>query len=295
MLFFDTPSVKINTIALHLQEQIDDICQAEWQKFYDAVSRYHWRYKTTDRMTVPEMQLAELTKYLQDTKHKDMLPPLPGEHIDQLFARFVFVDIEENNKNGIISTTRTESRYVYLHFKGEVEFYREQRTCCQIICTELAKKSPDFAEVLRQANRMKHMTKTLPSTANGSNQRLQLDYFTGGNILSNLIWGLFTTFINSIKLMVSILCIIPYYFTQAELFCLGSASELLSTVNEITNSLGRLIGSLIFPIGIMYSQYKTGSCNVFKGEVLRSIDSIISYSAAQQELPEESNSFRNEV
>lgn len=72
-----------------------------------------------------------------------------------------------------------------------------------------------------------------------------------------------------------------YYFTESRWFRYGNLSMLMDSGLHCVNALARLLGAILFPLGMLYAKENTDSWNITKGEFARATDSLIALAEKQ--------------
>jgi hypothetical protein len=293
LFFYETPEQRVRTIARHLHQQIEADRKEKYLKFRSVLLEYKPRFEAQPNfnsklvLSGPNPGLryvdiaAPLKRYLEAeiTPHYDNLESFLDVvyPLDVLFQNYVFKDTIIHKQDGI----ETSRRYVnsdgcYRNAKGKYTFYFELWDIANQINNYLMADNPDYNEIHRLANLLKELKRSAPTMSGRSTEDITISFFSGGNILTHFFWGLAQIAFNLFKLSVGLICAIPYYLTQYTGFSYGSLAGLTDSLTQMMNAFAVVIGSVVFPLGMLYSKQQTGSWNVVKGELSRTVDGLIS-------------------
>lgn len=285
MFFLENPEARIRVIANHLSQQLDALCYEHWISFRKTLTHYAARFDKHPGVmqstlnSTPLHGPDQLKTYIEDNPfdfNRKRFYSLPNSSIDWLFSTYVFQDLTDHYQNGVKThTTQIFSDDAYLNSKEGYVYYYLLLKPMKEIHQELMTASPDYALISRKVLQIKNAQSNVTSKNDGKSTTLKIDYFSGGNILTNFVGGIINSLLNSIKLLAGIVCFLPYCFTQSEWVCYGNPAFLLEFATQIMNATARVIGAVIFPLGLLYSKETTGSWNVIKGELSRTVDSLI--------------------
>lgn len=255
-MFFNEP--KIKRIARNLQSQLAALHQDRWA---------HWLVVAANTgIRSPEIDLETIQTPSWFRAKED-------------FSWQFLIDEEGN------------PRYEFQNDAVQTKYYNELLTHATTIVEELDKTNPDYASIINTINVIKGHSTRAPSIVGGLPIEIKIGNFTGGNLLVDLFSGIGGLVYAPVMGLASVL-ISPFYYADKSQYC-GSPDFFLDTAIYFCDSLCKVLSSILFPLAMLRSKYETDSYNPLKGELMRSLDSIVALAEREQQQTVEtiSNNF----
>lgn len=252
MLFFKEP--KIKRIARHLQSQLAELHHA--------------------RRTAKLIVEARIEAKKGVTSEAD-----EGSKTSSWFRKKEDFSWASVSNDGI-------PKYQLENAIDQTKHYKDLLDKADNIIEELNKTPPDYKRIKALADAIRDKSIRVPCVMGSFDIDIQIGYFTGGHLILDLFIGI-VGLIYAPMIGLAGLCLSPFYLAGKSEYC-GSPTFFLDTMQYFGDSLLKILCCAIVPLAMLRSKYETDSYNVFKGELRRGIDSIISL--ANEEMHDEASS-----
>lgn len=172
------------------------------------------------------------------------------------------------------------SLYSAKNARGKFEFYYHLVLTTSSLLEKLKANNP--ADVHEVTKHIRNHKQSVPSVNSMDHTiQLQIGFFTGGNIISDIFGAVFGILAAVTLAALSVLYMVYAYILWKPTGYFGTCRFLFDMCKAVVGYALQLVSSVAFPISMIESKYSTGSINLFKGRAMRALDSIDA--AAQEE------------
>ncbi|WP_019216130.1 hypothetical protein [Legionella tunisiensis] len=239
MFFFKEPKVK--RIARHLQAQLAAYHQDRWAHLLVVAEKTGMRSRELDLQTP-----IETPSWFRARKDFSWRISIGNTNI----ARLEFENASKQERH-----------------------YQELLKQAEAIVTELNQSQPNYVTVIQLVRAIKSQSARVPSIRGGDEIEIKIGNFSGGNLFVDFFSGIGGLVYAPLMGLASVLAS-SFYYDEKSKYC-GSPDFFLDTANYFCDSLCKVISSVLFPLAMLRSKYETDSYNPVKGELMRSLDSIV--------------------
>lgn len=246
-MFFNKP--RINRIAQHLEITIAEIC------------RNRWAYLLS--LEAPVENLI-YDKHCGDDidLYKIVETPALFRAKEHFSWDYPYHDPREN-----MAYLRDNSRLQYLYYSNLLRYAKQ-------INSELSAKEPNYETIIKIAHQLKNQETKVPSVYTAEIINIKVGGILKGNLFLDFFEGIIGIFYAPYMSLIGVISARPYCLGYSQ-YC-GSPQFFLDTALYFCESVLKVVRSVIFPLGMLYSVYTTDSFNPFtKGDVERSLEGII--------------------